>query len=90
MFRRRFLATIVSTVAPQMPCWAPRPPGITRHGPMKQLRQQTPNFPNLHWGCWLAKRSQAVAIPACPATSIMASVAGSLERTFCSLMASPS
>ena len=31
MLRRRFLATIVSTVAPQMPSWAPRPPpGMAR------------------------------------------------------------
>ena len=36
--------------APQMPSCAPLPPGLTRHGPMKQFRQQSPSLPKLHCG----------------------------------------
>ena len=80
MFRSRFRATITSAVAPQIPSWAPSPKGSMRQGPMKQLRQQIPSFPNPHCGSWARKRSQAVFSPARRAKSIISCAAGSAER----------
>ena len=43
--RARFLATMVSALAPHTPCFGPAPNGSMRQGPIEQIRQQVPSWP---------------------------------------------
>ena len=80
--RRRFLATMVSPVAPQTPACAPSPNGSIRHGPIVQLRQQMPRLPKPHCGSWDSSLSQAICTPESHARSIISVEAGSTDRCF--------
>ncbi len=76
----RFLATMVSTSAPQTPFVGPSSSKTsTRQGPIEQLLQQTPSWPKPHCGCCFSSLSQAVSIPSFMAFSIICWLDSSID-----------